>query len=144
MAAPAKANPAKPAPAPAKGPGGGKGAPAKDAPGKGPAGKGPPVKGPPVKGKGAAEPEPAPEAEAPAPVRKLKLVLFALGGVVLFACAATAAYIAFFQEPEMPPMAVEDFVPPAMAPRPPPIGPVRQGDLSDELWRRMGVRPQGQ
>ncbi|MBL8830998.1 MAG: hypothetical protein JNL71_01285 [Rhodospirillales bacterium] len=117
MAAPAKA-PAKPHAVPAKG----RPAPA-------------------AKGKGKAEPA-APEAPPPAPrLSRLKLVVFGALGVAMLGTLGAASWVMYFRPAE--PVYV-DIPPPEPAP-PRPTGPyVRQGDLSDELWRRMGVRPQGE
>jgi hypothetical protein len=117
--------------------------PSRGTPGKGPppaAGRGRPVPG--ARGKPGAEPPaaPAPPAEDPR-LKRLRLVLFGLLGTALLGTLGAASWILYFREPD--PIYV-DIPPPEPAP-PRPTGPVvRQGDLSDELWRRMGVRPQGE
>lgn len=132
MATPAKTASAKAPPA-AKGPPG-KGAPARGMP---------PGRGGKVPGKGAA-PEPKPEAEAPAPsprLKQLRLAIFLALGVALVGTLGVAGWAMFVREPD--PVYV-DIPPPTPAP-PRPAGPtVREGDLRDELWQRMGVRPQGE
>ncbi len=129
MAAPAKT----PAKAPAKG---------APPPGKGsaPAPKGKP--GPGAKGKPAAEDDAPPAAPEPSPrINRLKLIIFAALGIAMVGTLGTASWVMYFKEEEHP---LVDIPPPEPAP-PRPTGPVvRQGDLSDELWRRMGVRPQGE
>ncbi len=129
MAAPARsATPPKGGPPPK----GASGKPAAGAIGKGKAGAG-------AKGK--------PEADAPPAIppvnprlARLRVIVFAALGVAMLGTLGTASWVMFFQEPEHP---FVDIPPPEPAP-PRPTGPVvRQGDLSDELWRRMGVRPQG-
>jgi hypothetical protein len=96
-------------------------------------------KPPPGKGKAApadSEKDKAPVAPPPAKNVRLRLVLFGvLGGMVLTTLAA-AAWFAFFRAPD----GVEAFPPPP-APKPTPPTVVREGDLGDELWRRLGVRP---
>ncbi len=88
-----------------------------------------------------------PEDEAPqAPphsnrARYLKLALIAAGVISVLLVGGVGLYIGFRGEPAPPPLSVDDVSPPTPAPRPAAIGPVRQGDLNDELWRRMGVRP---
>lgn len=132
MAAPARTN------LPPKGP-----------PAKGPAGKGPPGKG--MAGKPGMGKRPVdPEDEAPAApppnnrARYLKLALIATGVLSVLLVGGVGLYIGLSGEPAPPPLTVEDVSPPTPAPRPAAIGPVRQGDLNDELWRRMGVRPDTQ
>ena len=50
---------------------------------------------------------------------------------------ATGAWVVYFRTPvEVDPPAPP---PPALKPTPPTV--VREGDLDDDLWRRMGVRP---
>jgi hypothetical protein len=55
---------------------------------------------------------------------------------MLLATLAVGAWLAFFRTPAdtepYPP-------PPALKPTPPTV--VREGDLGDELWRRLGVQP---
>ena len=83
----------------------------------------------------AAVPEPAPR------LNRLKLVIFAALAVAMAGTLGAASWIIYFKAEEHP---LVDIPPPEPAP-PRPTGPVvRQGDLSDELWRRMGVRPQGE
>lgn len=79
----------------------------------------------------------APAAPPPAKTARLRVVLFGvLGGMVLTTLAA-ATWFAFFRAPDV----VEVFPPPpALKPTPPTV--VREGDLGDELWRRLGVRPE--
>ncbi len=128
------AAPARSAPPPRGGP------PPKGAGGKPPAAMGKGRAGPGAKGK--------PEAEAPpviAPVNpglaRMRLIVFTALGIAMLGTLGTASWVMFFQEPEHP---FVDIPPPEPAP-PRPTGPVvRQGDLSDELWRRMGIRPQGE
>lgn len=106
----------------------------KPAPPSSPAAKKPPP------GKGKAAPTDETKEKAPAaPPNKLarfRLVLFAgLGGMFL-ATLVLGAWLAFFRTPPdtepIPP-------PPALKPTPPTV--VREGDLEDDLWRRLGVRP---
>jgi len=128
---------AAPAKAPAKGP-------AKPAmpPGKGgaPAAKGKPESGP--KGKPAVAEDASPTPPEPSKrLNRLKLIIFAALGIAMAGTLGTASWVMYFKEEEHP---LVDIPPPEPAP-PRPTGPVvRQGDLSDELWRRMGVRPQGE
>jgi len=75
--------------------------------------------------------------------RRLKLLLIAGGGLALVLVAGTASYVLFFDAPQIAAPSIDEVAPPTPAPRPAQIGPVRQGDLNDELWRRMGVRPDG-
>jgi hypothetical protein len=106
----------------------------KPAPSSAPAGKKPPP------GKGKAAPDEDEKDKAPAaPPDKLarfRIVLFAGLGGVLLATLAVGAWLAFFRTPAdtepIPP-------PPALKPTPPTV--VREGDLSDDLWRQLGVRP---
>ncbi len=95
-----------------------------------------------MKGKPAAGAEIPPEAPAPSPrLNRLKLVVFGALAVAMLGTLGTASWVMYFRTPE--PIYV-DIPPPEPAP-PRPTGPVvRQGDLSDDLWRRMGVRPQGE
>lgn len=110
-----------------------------------PAGKPAPKAGKPgqgMKGKAALADEVLPAAPEPAPrLSRLKLVIFAALGIAMAGTLGTASWIIYFKAEEHP---LVDIPPPEPAP-PRPTGPVvRQGDLSDELWRRMGVRPQGE
>ena len=118
---------------------------------KGPSGKNPPEKGPLGKGplgkrpggKRPVDPEDVPP-PAPPPnnhARYLKLALIGTAVLSVLMVAGVGLYIGFSGEPALPPLTVDDVSPPTPAPRPAAIGPVRQGDLNDELWRRMGVRP---
>jgi hypothetical protein len=132
MATPAKSAPPKAPPA-------AKGLPGKVVPGKGAAA----AKGPAGKGKPAPDAKPD-AAAAPAPgarLQKLRLVIFAALGVAMLGTLGVAGWAMFVREPE--PVYV-DIPPPTPAP-PRPTGPVvREGDLRDDLWQRMGVRPQGE
>jgi hypothetical protein len=98
--------------------------------------------GPGIKGKAALADEAPPATPEPAPrLNRLKLVIFAALGIAMAGTLGAASWIIYFKEEERP---LVDIPPPEPAP-PRPAGPVvRQGDLSDELWRRMGVRPQGE
>jgi hypothetical protein len=132
---------AAPAKAPAKGPQkpampAGKGAPKGGPPDKG--GK----PGPGMKGKAAPADDVPPAAPEPASrLSRLRLVIFAALGIAMAGTLGAASWMIYFKEEERP---LVDIPPPEPAP-PRPAGPVvRQGDLSDELWRRMGVRPQGE
>lgn len=114
---------------------------------KGPAGKGPPGKGvvgKPGMGKRPVDPEDEAPAAAPPDNRARYLKLALIGAAVLSALlvAGVGLYIGLGGEPAPLPLTVDDVSPPTPAPRPAAIGPVRQGDLNDELWRRMGVRPE--
>jgi hypothetical protein len=135
MAAPARTAPPSKSP-PAKGPSG------KDAAGKGSDGK-------PQKGKRPEGPPDGPNDVPPSPpaadrTRILKLALIVAAALSALLVAGVGLYVGLGREPVLPPLTVEDVSPPTPAPRPPAIGPVRQGDLNDELWRRMGVRPEGE
>ncbi|MBI3504128.1 MAG: hypothetical protein HY059_04750 [Proteobacteria bacterium] len=102
--------------------------------------------GPGAKGKSEADEQQeaaaaAAQAAAAARLARLRLIVFSALGVAMLGTLGTASWVMFFKEPEHP---LVDIPPPEPAP-PRPTGPViRQGDLSDELWRRMGVRPQGE
>lgn len=122
MAAPAKAPARPPAKAPA------------------PAAKGKAMPG--AKDKPPADEAARPDAPAPGPrLGRLKLVVFGALALAMLGTLGAASWIMFFK-PEEP--VYVDIPPPEPAP-PRPTGPVvRQGDLSDDLWRRMGVRPQGE
>jgi hypothetical protein len=76
--------------------------------------------------------------------RYLKLALIATGVISVLLVGGVGLYIGLSGDPAPAPLTVDDVSPPTPAPRPPAIGPVRQGDLNDELWRRMGVRPDTQ
>ncbi len=126
-------------------------APAKVAPAKAASGKAPakPVTGRPMPHKGPAgkgkPPEAAPAPAAPPPpdpkIRRLRRIVVGMAAVAFVATMGTAGWMLFIREPE--PVYV-DIPPPEPAP-PRPTGPVvRQGDLTDDLWKRMGVRPQGE
>jgi hypothetical protein len=128
MASPAKVAPAKSAPGrpPAKG------GPGRPTPHKGPAGKGKPPEAPAAP---AAPPPPDPK------IARLRRIMIGMVAVAFVATLGTGGWILFVREPE--PIYV-DIPPPEPAP-PRPTGPVvRQGDLTDDLWKRMGVRPQGE
>jgi|GEM_PF-5159291 len=75
--------------------------------------------------------------------RRAKLALIAGGVAALALGAGIAGYMLSASEPEIVAPDIDAVAPPTPAPRPPPIGQVRQGDLNEELWRRMGVRPEG-
>jgi hypothetical protein len=97
---------------------------------------------------GKGRPLDADDAPPPAPVatglsHRLKLLLIVGGGLALVLASAAATYVLFFDEPKLTAPTIDEVAPPTPAPRPAQIGPVRQGDLNDELWRRMGVRPEG-
>jgi hypothetical protein len=132
---------AAPAKAPAGGPRKPASPPGKPAPKGGPPGKGG-KPGPGVKDKPVAADEAPPAAPEPAPrLNRLRLVIFGALAVAMAGTLGAASWIIYFKEEEHP---LVDIPPPEPAP-PRPTGPVvRQGDLSDELWRRMGVRPQGE
>jgi hypothetical protein len=107
----------------------------KPAPNSAPAAKKPP----PGKGKGAPAETEAKDKTPTAPTNKLarfRLILFGGLGGILLATLLVAAWFAFFRTPPdtepIPP-------PPALKPTPPTV--VREGDLEDDLWRRLGVRP---
>jgi hypothetical protein len=107
----------------------------KPAPNSAPAAKKPP----PGKGKAApAEPEASDKAPAAPPnkLARFRLILLAGLGGMLVATLLVGAWFAFFRTPPdtspIPP-------PPALKPTPPTV--VREGDLEDDLWRRLGVRP---
>ncbi|MBI1245604.1 MAG: hypothetical protein GC202_11410 [Alphaproteobacteria bacterium] len=110
---------------------------------RGPAGKGPPGKGG-FAAKGKAPPEAKAEPPPPAPsprLKRLKLFIFVALGVAMLATLGVAGWAVLIREPD--PVYV-DIPPPSLAP-PRPTGPVvREGDLRDELWKHMGVRPQGE
>jgi hypothetical protein len=106
--------------------------------GKGKAGPGAPGSG--TKGKQEADATPAIPPVNPR-LARMRLIIFTALGIAMLGTLGTASWVMFFQEPEHP---YVDIPPPEPAP-PRPTGPVvRQGDLSDELWRRMGIRPQGE
>ncbi|MBC8792470.1 MAG: hypothetical protein C6Y20_12795 [Tagaea sp. CACIAM 22H2] len=98
-------------------------------------------KAPPAKGK-AAPADDKKDAAAPAPapksvLQRYRMVLFAALGTAFVATLATGAWVVYFRAPiEIDPPAPP---PPALKPTPPTV--VREGDLDDDLWRRMGVRP---
>ncbi len=128
------AAPARSAPPPKGGP------PPKGTGGRPPAAMGKGRVAPGAKGKQEAEEAPAIPPVSPR-LARMRLIVFAALGVAMLGTLGTASWVMFFQEPERP---FVDIPPPEPAP-PRPTGPVvRQGDLSDELWRRMGVRPQGE
>jgi hypothetical protein len=112
-----------------------------------------PAKGPPAKaaaGKAAIGKKPDSPDDAPPPppasnrARMLRFVVIGAAALSVLLVAGVGLYIGRGGEPELPPLTVDDVSPPMPAPRPPAIGPVRQGDLNEELWRRMGVRPEGE
>jgi len=132
---------AAPAKAPAKGPQKPAMPAGKPAPKGGPPGKGG-KPGPGMKGKPAPADDVPPAAPEPAPrLNRLKLVIFAALGIAMAGTLGAASWIIYFKEEEHP---LVDIPPPEPAPARPTGPVVRQGDLSDELWRRMGVRPQGE
>jgi len=125
MAAPAKVAPAKAA----SGKPTAKGATGRPMPHKGPAGKGKP-------------PEAAPAPAAPPPpdpkIRRLRRIVVGMAAAAFVATLGTTGWMLFVREPA--PVYV-DIPPPEPAP-PRPTGPVvRQGHLTDDLWKSMGVRP---
>ncbi|MCA0448957.1 MAG: hypothetical protein LCH62_04205, partial [Proteobacteria bacterium] len=70
-------------------------------------------------------------------LQRYRMFLFAGLGTAMLATLATAAWVVYFRAPvEIDPPAPP---PPALKPTPPTV--VREGDLDDDLWRRMGVRP---
>jgi hypothetical protein len=98
-------------------------------------------KPPPAKGKAAAAPEKDDAAKAPAApksvLQRYRIFLFAALGTAMLVTLATGAWVVYFRTPvEVDPPAPP---PPALKPTPPTV--VREGDLDDDLWRRMGVRP---
>jgi hypothetical protein len=99
-------------------------------------------KPPPAKGKAAPDSGKKDEtAKAPAApksvLQRYRMFLFAGLGMAMLATLATAAWVVYFRAPvEIDPPAPP---PPALKPTPPTV--VREGDLDDDLWRRMGVRP---
>lgn len=107
-----------------------------------------PARGSPAKpGKGRpVDPDDAPPPTPPATGlgRRAKLAMIAGGVAALALAAGGAGYVLYFGESEIVAPSIDEVAPPTPAPRPPQIGPVRQGDLNEELWRRMGVRPEGQ
>jgi hypothetical protein len=112
---------------------------------KGPPGKDAAAKGAPARPgpKRPVDPEDVPPA-APTIDKRARLLKFGLIGAAAFVLLATAGaglYVVLSADPAPTPLTIDDISPPAPAPRPVAIGPVRQGDLNDELWRRMGVRP---
>lgn len=99
-------------------------------------------KPPPGKGKAApaadknddsAKPPAAPKTA----LQRYRMFLFAGLGTAMVVTLATGAWVVYFRAPaeiDLPPPP-----PPALKPTPPTV--VREGDLDDDLWRRMGVRP---
>lgn len=97
-------------------------------------------------GKRPVDPEDVPPAAPPLSnrARYLRLALIGIGVLTVLLVGGVGLYIGLSGEPAPAPLTVDDVSPPTPAPRPAAIGPVRQGDLNDELWRRMGVRPDTQ
>lgn len=100
-------------------------------------------KPPPGKGKAAPADDKKDDAAKPPPpktvLQRYRMFLFAGLGTAMLATLATAAWVVYFRAPvEIDPPAPP---PPALKPTPPTV--VREGDLDDDLWRRMGVRPGG-
>jgi len=99
-------------------------------------------KPPPGKGKAALDSDKKDDAATPpaAPktvLQRYRIFLFAALGTAMLATMATGAWVVYFRTPvEIDPPAPP---PPALKPTPPTV--VREGDLDDDLWRRMGVRP---
>jgi hypothetical protein len=107
----------------------------KPAPASAPAAKKPP------QGKGKAAPGPdakdsTPPAAPPSKSARFRLLLFAGLGGTLLATLGTGAWLALSRGQ---PDAASFPLPPALKPTPPTV--VREGDLGDELWRRLGVQP---
>ena len=101
-------------------------------------------KPPPGKGKAAPATDKNDDAaKAPAApktvLQRYRIILFAALGTAMLVTMATGAWVVYFRAPvEIDPPAPP---PPAIKPTPPTV--VREGDLDDDLWRRMGVRPNG-
>jgi len=99
-------------------------------------------KPPPGKGKAAPAADKKDDAAKPPPppksvLQRYRMFLFAGLGAAMLATLATGAWVVYFRAPvEIDPPAPP---PPALKPTPPTV--VREGDLDDDLWRRMGVRP---
>lgn len=78
----------------------------------------------------------AKDAATPAKSSRMRLALFGVMGGMVLTTLGVGVWFAFLA-PTPPAEPIPP--PPALKPIPPTV--VREGDLGDELWRRLGVQP---